>query len=90
MMTAFQSCLFLLLTKYGKILLLELLNTLIGQRMLCHLLDYRIWYCCNISSCQSAVCYMDRITDACRNDLCINTVVVKDSGDRLDQIDTRL
>ena len=42
--------------------------SLIGKRMLCHLLDYLVRDGRNIGTCKCAVCYMDRVTDGCCND----------------------
>ena len=58
--------------------------------MLCHLLDYLVRDGRNIGTCKCAVCYMDRVTDGCCNDLCVISVNIKDLCDLTDQFDTRL
>ena len=58
--------------------------------MLCHLLDYLVRDGRNIGTCKCAVCYMDRVTDGCCNNLCVISVNIKDLCDLADQFDTRL
>ena len=58
--------------------------------MLCHLLDYLVRDGRNIGACKCAVCYMDRVTDGCCNNLGVISVNIKDLCDLADQFDTRL
>ena len=65
-----------LFSKNSYVVLLEFFNTLICKRMLCHLFDYTVRNCCNVCTCKCAVCYMDRVTNACCNYLCLNLRIV--------------
>ena len=68
-----------LLPKYSFIILLEFINPLVCQWMLCHLLNYLIWHCRNISPSQCTVCYMDWVTDTCSDNFCLNAIIIKNS-----------
>ena len=69
---------------------LEFCNSGVGQRMFGHLYDYVVWNSCNIGTCKCAVCYMDRVTDGCCNNLGVLSVNIKNLCDLADQFDTRL
>ena len=45
--------------------------------MMNHLLNYLIWYCCNISSSKCAVCNMYWISYTCTDNLCLKIIVSK-------------
>ena len=44
-----------------------------------------VWYGCDISTCQCTFCYMDRMTNACTDDLCIDSSNFKHFNDLTDQ-----
>ncbi len=69
-----------LFTEYCLIVCLEFFDSCIGQRMFCHLLDYLVRNGCNICACKCAVCYMDRVTDTCCDDLCVISATAKISA----------
>ena len=56
--------------------------------MFYHLFDYCIWNRCDISTCQRTICYVDRISYACCDDLCIQTGNIEDLSNLADQIHT--
>ena len=58
--------------------------------MLRHLLNYTVRNCCNIGTCQSTICYVDWISYAGCNNLCLNIMYSKDFCDVTNQVDTRL
>ena len=79
-----------LLAKYSDIIFLELLNSCICKWMVNHLLDYLIWYCCNISSCKCTVCNMYWISYTCTDNLCLKIIVCKYICNILNKINSRL
>ena len=56
--------------------------------MFCHLFDHCIWNRCDISTCQRTICYVDRISYTCCDDLCIQTGNIEDLSNLADQIHT--
>ena len=56
--------------------------------MLGHLLDYLVGNRCDVRSCQCAVSYMNRVTNAGCDDLGLDALYREHLGDRLNQIDT--
>ena len=79
-----------LFPKYSLIVLAELFDPLVSQRMMGHLLDHLIGNGGDIGSGQSALRHMHRMAHAGGNDLCLDIVKVKDLRNRLDQVDARL
>ena len=85
---AFENELF---SKHRNIIGLKLLNALIGEWVLGHLLNNLVGHGGNVSSGQCAVGDMDGITDRSRNNFGMNIrVVAEDLADGLDEIDTGL
>ena len=56
--------------------------------MFCHLFNDCVWNGCDISTCQCTVGYMDRISYACCDDLCVQTCYLENLSDLTDQIHT--
>ena len=54
--------------------------------MFCHLYDYAVWNSCDVSTSKCAVCYMDRISYACSDDLCFDSCYFEDLSDLTDQV----
>ena len=79
-----------LFSKYCLVVSLELQDTCIGKRMLGHLLDYGVRNGCDVCTCKCAIGYMDGITNACCDDLGIDTSNVEDLSDLTNQIHTSL
>ena len=69
-----------LFSKYCFIICLEFFDSCICQRMFGHLFDYCIWNRCDISSCQCTVCHMHWVTDAGRDDLCLDACNLENLG----------
>ena len=51
-----------------------------------HLYDYVVWNSCNVCTSQCAVGYVDRVADACCDDLGVDAGYVEDLNDFTDQI----
>ena len=77
-----------LLSEYSLIICLEFLDPGIGKRMFGHLNDNFIRNGGDISSCQGAVGYMDRVADAGCDDLCVDIFChVENVCDLTNQVD---
>lgn len=66
-----------LFTKHSLIISLEFGNALVGQRMLCHLLQYLVRNSSDVGSGLGTVDYVNRIADAGSNDFSFNVVHLK-------------
>ena len=75
-----------LLSEYSLVIVLELDDAGIGQRMLGHLLDNRVRNGSDVSACKCTVGNMDRVTNACCDDLCIQVGNCEDISDLTDQV----
>ena len=51
-----------------------------------HLYDYVVWNSCNVCTSQCTVGYVDRVADACCDDLGVDAGYVEDLNDFTDQI----
>ena len=71
------------------IVLPELLNPLIRERMMRHLLEHLIRHGRDVRSRQRAVDHMDRMAHARRDDLRLDVVQSEDVRDAADEIDAR-
>src|SRR5699024_5430439 len=76
---------FCLISEYCSVICLEFLDSGVSQRMMKHLLQNLIGNCRDICSGQSALCYMDRMTNACSDDLCLDSCYREHIGDLTDQ-----
>ena len=79
-----------LFTKNCFIVFAEFLDSLICQRMMCHLLDHFVRNRCDISTCECTLCHMHRVADTCCDDLCLDIMKCEALGNSFDEVDTRL